>query len=191
MKKHIESAKLIVKQNNCWMGSPNCKDCPFNNLGVKCHRDALKRAKEYLKNVKTKKGVIINRDRLMFRVLEKCNRCGFRYSYYIAGEESKYGYDECEEWCCSERVRTDIIEQCTGLKDKNGELIFEGSILGTSNSNPKFDIWSINDHKLNRVIWDNERCCFDGTEWSLFDEVSSVFHMRFVEIIGNIHEETK
>lgn len=71
-----------------------------------------------------------------------------------------------------------IIEQYTGLKDKNGKEIYEGDIVSKHNSDLKGIVKQVKDGQW-AIYWDNTP---DGY-YVLFK------YSNLCEVIGNIHED--
>jgi len=86
------------------------------------------------------------------------------------------------EWLGSLDVK---LMQYTGLEDKNGKMIFEGDVLGTSNANPEYDIWKIGDWEHHVVKW-IDSCC--GFNLHGDHDEDSVYNLKYMEVIGNIYE---
>lgn len=118
-------------------------------------------------------------DRFRFRLWDNDNEC---YDYIDFRELSRtneilttyeeYFYDGYFEH------NQDCIEQCTGLKDKNGNLIYENDVL--------FD-----GEFCGQVIW-KDGCWL--VEMTLYDGDKSYEHLdqhfaKYGEIIGNVHDQ--
>ena len=94
--------------------------------------------------------------------------------HFALGDEIGFGKD-------------DIIEQCTGLKDKNGNLIYEGDIVEITifgSIGPNGGYVDSDEIYKGTVVWDRD--CFlvkTDTDMILFPHSEDC-----IEIVGNIHE---
>ena len=126
-------------------------------------------------------------DRFKFRVWDKRKKQyadryvigddGWAYQLHDAGEDS---YDLIPD----EDV---IIEQCTGLRDKNGTLIYEGDVVRYYRSTAM----CLGGERIAQVLWD-ERDAEFGILTTLGDGYNMWEALRFgIEIIGNVHDKDK
>lgn len=118
-------------------------------------------------------------DRFKFRVWDK-----YIQSYVKENLGEEYVWIEDDGQLGAGIDDSCILEQCTGLKDKNGNLIYEGDII-----KDKFG-------RKFKVIWSEEDCMFEGRVIYRDPEYSDRFDFYAgatdeVEIIGNIHEQAE
>lgn len=127
--------------------------------------------------------------RFRFRVWDKGKKeyCDRNFFMTPNGELGFLIKDSSPHWRIFQNTDWCIIEQCTGLKDKNGTLIYEGDVIKTV-----FPDGSISLRKI--VYFDEETRFFlspyPTKEYPIYWECKKET-VCFFEIIGNIHEMEK
>lgn len=94
----------------------------------------------------------------------------------------KYNGTACDDWNVTGidfcEVDPSTICRCTGLKDKNGNLIWENDIIAYRDCTEEKYV----------IAWELDKACFEYQQYSCsimnFDELSSCE----VEVIGNIFD---
>jgi len=126
-------------------------------------------------------------DRLKFRAYDKkhkwvtdvtCLNMGTWRDIILVDQRSPIAASYCQS---TDNV---IIEQCTGLKDKNGRLIFEGDIMQYPESKEVFIV------KIDRLTgkylaWFGEDEFGEDDQLALFLQIND---RGKAVVIGNIHE---
>ena len=118
----------------------------------------------------------MNHDRFRFRIwCKETNE--YLVGTFLVGGEMIHNATDFESFL---DVGNFVIEQCTGLKDKNGNLIYEGDLIKSPNNSYPLEIV-----RMQNGVYGCKVCKISPI-WEM--NLYSLINAYDIEIIGNIHE---
>lgn len=110
-------------------------------------------------------------------------RLGQSIPYILCPDKVEYDcFEDFTEGNGIFEVRPDTICQCTGLKDKNGKLIWENDIVRDEYGNFYKAFWQNNYYQFSWICVKSDIFLID-TKWDLWS-----FKSFCIEVIGNIFD---
>lgn len=98
----------------------------------------------------------------------------------------KYTGTACDDWTVTGvdfyEIDPNTICQCTGLKDKNGKLIWENDIVRDKEGNCYKAFWQNNYYQFSWICVESDIFQI-GTKWDLY-----IWRSFEIEVIGNIFD---
>lgn len=121
----------------------------------------------------------MNNDRFKFRVWDELiNEYRKEGTIQLSGNGQAFIIDGNMQ---PQDIDNVIIEQCTGLTDKNGKLIYEGDVFEATVLNSFDGDEMIGKRIRGQVAYFEDGACFTFAAYT-------PFNLCQIEVIGNIHE---